>query len=40
MGHYEKVQKAFTKYFYVNNLAPSGLPNAFVVSKEEATGTK
>lgn len=35
-GHYEKVRKALTSYFYVNNDKPSGLPNAYVVSKEEA----
>jgi len=37
-GHYEKIQKAMTKYFYVPDEKPSGIPNAFVVSKEEATG--
>lgn len=37
-GHYEKIQKAMTKYFYVSNDKPSGIPNAFVVSKEEALG--
>jgi carbonic anhydrase len=35
-GHYEKVRKAFTSYFYVNGNKPSGLPNAYVVSEEEA----
>lgn len=39
VGHYEKVQKTMTKYFYVSNAVPSGLPNAFVVSKKEATGS-
>jgi len=37
-GHYEKIQKAMTKYFYVGDDKPSGIPNAFVVSKEEAVG--
>lgn len=35
-GHYEKVRKAFTSYFFVSNNKPSGLPNAYVVSKAEA----
>ena len=37
-GHYEKVIKEATKYFYVNGQEPSGLPGAFVVSKKEAVG--
>ena len=37
-GHYEKIRKAFTSYFYVNNAVPSGLPNAYVVSENEAKG--
>ena len=37
-GHYEKVRKAFTSYFYVSNDSPSGLPNAWVVSEDEAKG--
>ena len=37
-GHYEKIRKAFTSYFYVNNNKPTGLPNAYVVSKDEAEG--
>jgi carbonic anhydrase len=37
-GHYEKVLKAATNYFYVNSEEPSGIPNAFVVSEQEATG--
>jgi carbonic anhydrase len=39
-GHYEKIQKMALKYFYINNLTPSGIPGAFVVSKDEATGVK
>jgi len=37
-GHYEKIRKAITSYFYVNNEIPSGMPNAFVVSEDEAKG--
>jgi hypothetical protein len=37
-GHYEKIMKAATRYFYVNGMEPSGLPNAFVVSEKEALG--
>ncbi len=37
-GHYEKISKIKTNYFYVNDEKPSGIPNAFVVSKDEAFG--
>jgi len=37
-GHYEKIRKAMTSYFYVNNNKPSGLPNSYVVSEDEAKG--
>merc|ERR1712151_201997 len=37
-GHYEKIRKSFTSYFYVSNKKPSGLPNAYVVSEDEAKG--
>lgn len=37
-GHYEKIRKAIVNYFYVNGNEPSGLPNAYVVSEDEATG--
>lgn len=37
-GHYEKMRKSFTSYFFVNNDKPSGLPNAWVVSEGEAKG--
>lgn len=37
-GHYEKVRKAITNYFYVSNNEPSGLPNSYVVSEDEALG--
>lgn len=36
LGHYEKVQQISTNYFFVNNEKPSGIPNAYVVSKDEA----
>ena len=35
-GHYEKVIKKLTNYFYVNGENPSGVPGAFVVSNKEA----
>lgn len=38
VGHYEKVNKQVTSYFYVNGEKPSGLAGAFVVSNEEAKG--
>ena len=38
VGHYEKIIKKFTNYFYVNGEKPSGLPGAFVVSEKEAKG--
>lgn len=37
-GHFERVDKEVTQYFYVNGEKPSSMPNAFVVSKSEATG--
>lgn len=37
-GHYEKIRKTGVDYFYVNNMIPSGLPNAIVVSEDEAKG--
>jgi carbonic anhydrase len=36
VGHYEKVPKHLTQYFYVSGEKPSGLPGALVVSKNEA----
>ncbi len=38
VGHYEKINKAITNYFYVNDDNTSGLPNALVVSEDEAFG--
>jgi carbonic anhydrase len=37
-GHYEKIQKSMVKYFYVNDMNPSGIPGAYVVSENEALG--
>lgn len=37
-GHYEKIVKKATEYFYVNNEYPSRLPGALVVSEDEAKG--
>ena len=37
-GHYEKVIKERTDYFFVNGMNPSGLPGAFVVTPKEAKG--
>jgi carbonic anhydrase len=37
-GHFEKIEKAITNYFYVNDSEPSGIPGAFVVSEKEALG--
>jgi len=37
-GHFEKIVKYFTNYYYVNDDKASGLPGAFVVSSEEAKG--
>jgi carbonic anhydrase len=39
-GHFEKIQKPITNYFYVNGQDPSGLPGSFVVSENEAQGVK
>lgn len=35
-GHYEKINKMSTKYFFVPGNNVSGIPNAYVVSKNEA----
>jgi hypothetical protein len=37
-GHYERVEKKAITYIYIPNQVPTGLPNALVVTKEEATG--
>lgn len=38
VGHYEKIKKAITNYFYVGGNDPSGIPNSYVVSEDEALG--
>ena len=38
VGHYEKIIKRKTDYFFVNGLNPSGLPGAFLVHDKEAIG--
>ncbi len=37
-GHYEKLKKKATEYFYVTGTDPSGIPNSFVVDEKEAKG--
>jgi hypothetical protein len=37
-GHYEKVNKKETHYFFVTGHEPSGVPTALVVSSKEAEG--
>jgi len=39
-GHYEKVEKQCTKYYYVKGKEPSGIPDALVVSGEEEEQVK
>ena len=34
-GHYEKVEKTQTKYYFVKGQEPSGMPGALVVSGDE-----
>lgn len=38
VGHYEKIKKSVTNYYYVSGNDPSGLPNSFVVAEDEALG--
>jgi len=38
LGHYERIKKMSTKYFFVGGTTASGIPNSFVVSKNEAFG--
>lgn len=35
-GHYERVDKVATKYFYVDSEKPSGIKDAFVISEKES----
>jgi len=38
IGHYEKFNKKATEYFFVTGDQPSGIPNSFLVSENEAKG--
>lgn len=38
IGHYEKMKRDVTNYFFVSGSKPSGIPGAFVVPNEEAGG--
>jgi len=40
IGHYEKLKRKITQFFFVNGEAPSGLPDSFLVSENEAKGIK
>lgn len=35
-GHWEKTERKVDRYFYVDGMEPSTLPNAVVVSSDEA----
>ncbi len=37
-GHYERIKKKATRYFYVGDMQPSGIPGAVVISPKEAMG--
>ena len=37
-GHFERLDKEMTQYYFVSRPKPSGMPGAFVVSKNEAVG--
>ena len=39
LGHFEKIKSVTEKFFYVPGKKVSGIPNAFVVSKDEAMNT-
>jgi len=39
LGHFEKVKSITEKFFYVSGKKVSGIPNAFLVSKDEALNT-
>jgi carbonic anhydrase len=40
LGHFEKIKSVTEKYFYVPGKKVSGIPNAFLVSKDEAYNTR
>lgn len=37
-GHFEKVMRQQTQYYYVGGPSPTGLPGAFLVDEKEAKG--
>ena len=37
-GHYEKHDSWATEYIFVPSVEPSGIPNSFVVTEDEAKG--
>ena len=37
-GHFEKISRKATQYYYVNTPGPTGLPGAFVIDEKEAKG--
>jgi carbonic anhydrase len=37
-GHYEKKEKLFTEYMFINGMQPSGIKDSYVVSEQEAVG--
>lgn len=37
-GHYERIDTDYVRYYFVSGPKPSGMPGAFVVSKNEAEG--
>ena len=37
-GHFEKISRKATQYYYVNTPEPTGLPGAFVIDEKEAKG--
>lgn len=39
LGHFEKIKSVTNKFFYVAGEKLSGIPNAFLVSEDEAKGT-
>ena len=40
VGHYERLKRKITQFFFVNGESPSGLPDSFLVSENEAKGIK
>jgi carbonic anhydrase len=40
VGHFERLKRKITQFFFVNGEAPSGLPDSYLVSENEAKGIK